>query len=403
VIGAPSYVVHYPELALKGRKRPWFVDTLLRHMRRVLAPLGVREVRAIAGRVEVVLRSGAEDAAIVERLRHTFGVANFGRALRCEPALDDILETVVASLGPGEVPSFRVRARRADKRFPVSSPEIERLAGERIIAARGWPVDLRHPALTVFVEVVKGAAFCLNSRGTGPGGLPIGASGTAVCLLSGGIDSPVAAWRMMRRGCRVVGVHFHSQPFTSVASQDAVHDVARVLSRYQGTMRVTSVPLAEVQRHIVSVAPPAFRTVAYRRFMIRIAERIARRVHARALVTGDAVGQVASQTLDNLAVVDAVATMPVLRPLVGFSKEEIIDEARRIGTHPFYVPPEDDCCQLFSPRRVATDATRQEVDAIDQRLDVDALVSGAVRAAAFESVGPTWGAEPEAGPDEQSS
>ena len=202
---------------------------------------------------------------------------------------------------------------------------------------------------------------------------------------------------MMSRGCRVVGVHFHSQPFTSAASQDAVREVARMLSRYQATMRVASVPLAEVQRHIVSIAPSAFRTVAYRRFMIRIAERIARRVHARALVTGDAVGQVASQTLDNLAVVDAVARMPVLRPLVGFSKEEIIAEARRIGTHEFSVTSEDDCCQLFAPRRVATDATRAEVDAIEAHLDVDALVANAVRAATFESIGPRWETGPVAG------
>jgi thiamine biosynthesis protein ThiI len=392
MIRATSYVVHYPEIALKGRNRPWFVDMLLRHLRRMLAPAGAREVRALTGRVEVVLRPGADEAALVERLRHTFGVANFGRALRCDPTLDDIFATTVAALVPDDVTSFRVRARRADKRFPTPSPEIERLVGERIIAERGWKVDLREPAFTIFVEVVKGAAFCVGSRFNGPGGLPIGVSGTTVSLLSGGIDSPVAAWRMMRRGCRTVAVHFHSRPLTSSASQDAVREVARVLARYQGAMRVAFVPLAEVQRHVVAVAPSAFRTILYRRFMVRIAQKIARRVHAKAIVTGDAVGQVASQTLDNLTVVDAVASMPVLRPLVGFSKEEIVAEARRIDTMVHTVSSDEDCCQLFAPRRVATDASLREIDTIEQRLDVDALVTAALRETTWETAEPRWSA-----------
>ena len=387
---AASYVVHYPELALKGRNRPWFVDTLLRHLRRTLSGLGAREVRALGGRVEIVLREQADEDAIVERLQHTFGVANFGRALRCAPELDEILDTVVKALGPSDVPSFRVRARRADKRFPVPSPEIERQAGARIVAERGWRVDLQHPAHTVFVEVVKGAAFCVGSRGKGPGGLPVGTSGTTVCLLSGGIDSPVAAWRMMGRGCRVVGIHFHSQPLTSPASQESVRGASRVLARYHEPFRVIFVPFADTQRHVVAAVPSAFRTLVYRRFMIRVAERLARRWHARALVTGDAVGQVASQTLDNIAVVDAAATLPVLRPLVSFAKDEIIAEARRIGTSAWSVAAEDDCCQLFAPRRVATDAAVTEIEAVERHLDVGTLVAGAAREAVTEVVAPHW-------------
>lgn len=386
------FLVHYAELALKGRNRPWFVGMLLRHLRTVLRPAGAREVRAIASRIEIALREDADEDAVRERLRHAFGVANFSRALRCAPTLDAILDTVTAVLGPHDPVSFRVRARRGDKQFPLSSPEIERIAGERIAARRGWRVDLADPALIVFVEVVQGAAFCSAAREAGPGGLPVGSSGNLVCLLSGGIDSPVAAWRMMRRGCRVRLLHFHSHPLTSCASQDTVRHLAAVLARYQPPTQVAFVPLADIQRRVVGTAPPALRTLLYRRFMVRIAERLAPR--AQAIVTGDAVGQVASQTLDNLAAQDAVATLPILRPLVGFSKEEITAEARRLGTYGLSIGGVDDCCQLFAPRRVATDATPAELAAIEGRLDVEALVSTAVRATVHECIEPAWDAPP---------
>jgi thiamine biosynthesis protein ThiI len=385
-----SLVVHYPELALKGRNRAWFVDVLLRNLHDVLEGLRVREVRPIAGRIEVVLRDEADEPVIRERLRHTFGVANFASAVRCVPSIDAILDAVACVLGPGDPASFRVRARRGDKRFPLSSPEIERLVGERIVERRGWRVDLGTPASTIFVEVSTRTVFCTGAREAGPGGLPVGTSGNIVCLLSGGIDSPVAAWRMMSRGCRIYPVHFHSHPLTSAASQEAVRRVAGLLARYQTPVRLTLVPLADVQRHVVSVAPPAFRTLLYRRFMVRIAEQAAQRVRARAIVTGDAVGQVASQTLDNLAALDAIATMPVLRPLAGSAKDEIVGQARRIGTFGYSVAGSEECCQVFAPRRAATDAAAAELDAIEQRLDVGGLVSAALAASVHERIDPAW-------------
>ncbi len=249
------FVAHYNELALKGRNRSWFVGTLVRRLREATAGLQVREVRAYKGRLEVMLREGADAAAVAARLRATFGIANFALAVRCPADMEAILAAVPRVLPAAAPASFRVRATRGDKRFPLPSPEIERRVGAAIHAARGWPVDLRAPALTVHVEVVAGAAFCTGAREAGPGGLPVGTGSRALALLSGGLDSPVAAWRVMGRGCRLAFVHFHSHPITSRRSQDAVRAVVGRLARYQGEAVLALVPFADVQRHVVAHAP----------------------------------------------------------------------------------------------------------------------------------------------------
>jgi thiamine biosynthesis protein ThiI len=379
-----SFVVHYQELALKGRNRPWFIDRLVRNLRDGTRGLGVGEVRPLMGRVEVGLREGADVRSVAERIGRTFGIANFSLAERVAPDIGAITACALRrseGVAPG---SFRVAATRADKSFPLKSPEIERLVGGAVKQARGWAVDLDHPEVVVYVEVVPGAAFCFVGKRRGPGGLPSGVSGKAVCLLSGGIDSPVAAWRMMKRGCRVVFVHFHSYPIVSKVSQEKAQQITGVLTQYQLRSRLILVPFGDVQRQIVATAPPALRTVLYRRFMFRIADRLAHRAGARALVTGEVVGQVASQTLENLAIIDSAAAMPVLRPLVGMDKEEITSEAKRIGTYEISIVPDEDCCQVFSPRYPATHAHFADVEATEAELDVRALVDTAVAAAVHE-------------------
>jgi thiamine biosynthesis protein ThiI len=379
-----SVIVHYQEIALKGRNRPWFIGRLVANLRDALAGLGVEAVRPHAGRVEIVLGAEAPWETVRERLARVFGVGNFARAGRTSTNLDEMAAAILADLGDRSPASFRVSARRADKRYPLTSPQIERELGGRIRRARGWTVDLDEPALTIHVELLTDEAFYYFDRERGPGGLPVGVSGRVVCLLSGGIDSPVAAWRMMRRGCRVHFLHFHSYPILSSASQEKAREIARLLTSWQLRSRLTLVSFGELQQRVVLAVPPPLRVVVYRRLMLRIAERLARERGAGALVTGEVIGQVASQTLENLAVIDAAAGLPVLRPLVGMDKEEITAEARRLGTYPISILPDEDCCTLFTPRHPATRARAAEVEAAEAALPVGEMVETALAAAVHE-------------------
>jgi thiamine biosynthesis protein ThiI len=260
----------------------------------------------------------------------------------------------------------------------VHSPEIERILGARVQQALGWKVRLEDPELTIHVEVLHDEAFYFFGKHRGAGGLPTGASGRVVCLLSGGIDSPVAAWRIMRRGCTAHLLHFHGQPFLPATSQQKVRDIAALLARYQLRVRLYSVAFGELQRQVVLAVPPALRVVVYRRLMLRIGEAIARTTGARALVTGEVIGQVASQTLENLSVIDSVAGMPVLRPLIGTDKDEITLEAERLGTFPISIIPDEDCCTLFTPRHPVTRARVDEIEAVEAQLPVGEMVRTAV-------------------------
>jgi len=379
-----SIVVHYQEIALKGNNRPWFIARLVRNLREATADLGVRQVTALMGRIEVTLADDGDWDAVRARVADVFGIANFAQAGRTALDVDAIASRILADLGDRNPATFRVSARRADKRFPLTSPQIEREVGGRIKEARGWRVDLDDPELTIHVEALTDEAFYYFGKEPGAGGMPAGVSGRVVCLLSGGIDSPVAAWRLMRRGCRVLFVHFHSYPILSRASQEKTRELSRLLTRFQYHSRLFLVPFGEIQQRIVLAVAPPLRVVIYRRFMVRIAEAIARRHRALALATGEVVGQVASQTLENLAVIDEVAAMPILRPLVGMDKDEITAAAERLGTYPISIIPDQDCCTLFTPRHPATKARRDEVERAESSLPVADIVEQAVAAAAVE-------------------
>jgi thiamine biosynthesis protein ThiI len=379
-----SVIVHYQEIALKGRNRPWFVARLVRNLREAVKDLDVTAVRVLMGRIEVVLGPSADWPAIEARLKNVFGVANFARAGRAPLDVDAIAAEILRDLDPTDPRSFRVSARRADKRFPLTSPQIEREVGGRIKEARGWHVDLGDPELTIHVEALTGEAFYYFGKERGAGGLPVGASGRVVCLLSGGIDSPVAAWRMMRRGCRVLFVHFHSYPILSRASQEKARELARLLTQFQYRSRLLLVPFGELQQRVVlSVAPP-LRVVIYRRLMMRIAERIAQQHRAQALVTGEVVGQVASQTLENLNSINEVVALPVLRPLIGMDKDEITAEAQRLGTYPISIIPDQDCCTLFTPRHPATKARKRDVLVAEEALAIEEMIAQATEGAVVE-------------------
>jgi thiamine biosynthesis protein ThiI len=374
-----SVIVHYQELGLKGRNRPWFINTLVRTIRAALKDLGVAEVRAIMGRIEVRLGARAQWTDVRDRLACLPGIGNFARATHTPANLDALADAIVASVAGLPACRFRITARRADKRFPVPSPEIERVIGRRVQDATGWAVDLTRPERTIYAEVVTNDAFFYFEKERGAGGLPVGSGGRVMCLLSGGIDSPVAAWRLIRRGCRTVFVHFHSHPILSRTSQDKARELVGVLTRHQLNSRLYLVPFSAVQQQVVIAVPPPLRVVIYRRLMVRIAEQLARRSGAQALVTGDVVGQVASQTIENLAVVEGAATMPVLRPLIGFDKDEITLEAQRLGTYSISIVPDDDCCSLFTPRFPATRTSREAVEAAESNLAVADLVNQAIK------------------------
>ena len=379
-----SIVVHYQELALKGKNRPWFLGRLVRHLRHAVSDLDVAAVRALMGRIEIVLGPTAPLEAVSERIRSTFGIANFSLAGRSSLDLDEMAQAILRDLGERSCRSFRVSARRADKRFPMTSPQVEREVGGRIKEAKGWKVDLDDPELDIRLELLTDQAFYFFGKERGPGGLPTGTAGRVACLLSGGIDSPVASHRMMKRGCTVTFVHFHSYPILSRASQEKARELVTLLTKWQHRSRLYLVPFGEIQQQVVLSVPGPMRVVVYRRLMLRIAERIARQRHCQALVTGDVVGQVASQTLENLAVVGNVATLPLLRPLIGMDKDEITNEAQKLGTYPISIIPDQDCCTLFTPRNPMTRAKLHEVEAAELNLPIEELVVRAVADAVVE-------------------
>ncbi len=379
-----SIVVHYKELALKGRNRPWFIQILVRNLKTALAGLDIRSIRSVMGRIEIDLGPAASWEAVRERVRFVFGIANFSYAGRAPHDFPLLASAILKDLGDREAASFRVSATRADKRLPFTSPQVEREVGGDIKVAKGWRVDLDRPALTIHLEMMPDHAFYFFGKEPGAGGLPTGTSGRVACLLSGGIDSPVAAYRMMRRGCSVLLIHFHSYPILSRVSQEKVREIAGILTRSQLQSRLLLVPFGDLQQQVLLSVRPELRVVVYRRLMLRIAERLARAWKARALVTGEVIGQVASQTLDNLTTIAEATSMQVLRPLVGMDKDEICAEAERIGTFPISIMPDQDCCQLFTPKHPSTRAGRDEVLSAEEALPIEEMVSAAVKVAAVE-------------------
>ncbi len=367
-------VIHYNEIGLKGKNQPLFTRRLQANLLRATAGAGVRRVEERSGRMVLLLTREADWPVIRERLRAVFGIANFSLAERVDLDMAALKAAVGKALEGRSFRSFKVATKRAYKQFPLNSEEVNRELGAFIQGETQAAVDLERPDLTVHVEVLPREIYFSCGREAGPGGLPLGVSGRVVCLLSGGIDSPVAAHRLMKRGCQVVFVHFHGVPFLDGTSRTKAADLVQILTRFQYQSRLYLVPFGEIQREVVVGAPAPLRVVLYRRLMGRIAEQIARREHAKALVTGESLGQVASQTLDNLAVIEEAVGMPVLRPLVGSDKEEIVQQARELRTYEISIIPDQDCCRLFVPQHPATVSTVEEVRAAEANLNIEKLV-----------------------------
>lgn len=369
-------LIHYQEIALKGKNRHFFVKRLIDNLNKATKGLGVKDIREVTGRIIMQLSSGADETQLRDRISKVFGIANFSFVSKTTNDIDVLKEAVLADVKKSKLnfKSFRVRTSRGYKEYPLTSMDVDRIIGGPVKEATNSRVDLKNPELTIFIEILlKDACFYIEKL-PGQGGLPVGTSGKVVCLLSGGIDSPVAAYRLMKRGCSVIFVHFHSYPYQSKISQEKAGDIVDVLSYFQNSSRMYLIPFGDIQQEIVLNAPAKYRVVLYRRMMMRIAQAIAFKEKALALVTGDSLGQVASQTLENMSTIEDAVKLPVFRPLIGMDKIEIIDKAKAIGTYDISIIPDQDCCQLFIPKNPATRTGISEIEKVEQGLDIDKLI-----------------------------
>ncbi|MEE8449058.1 MAG: tRNA uracil 4-sulfurtransferase ThiI [Thermodesulfobacteriota bacterium] len=381
-------LIRYHEIALKGKNRPAFIHKLKDNLILAAQGLGVSKAEVLMGRIMLSLDENASWPRLKEALSRVPGVANYSLAFKTDLNLEELKRQVKIKLTDVKFDSFRVRASRAYKDFPLTSPEIDREVGAFIKEFSKARVDLKKADLTVFIEILPKMAFFYFQKEPGPGGLPVGISGKVVGLMSGGIDSPVAAYRMIKRGCRVVFVHFHAYPFLDNTSQKKARELVEILNRYQYSSRLYLVPLGEPQRQVSVQVRAPYRVVVYRRLMVRIGEAIARREGAQGLVTGDSLGQVASQTLENLTVIEEAASLPLIRPLIGMDKQEIIGEAQMIGTYSTSIIPDQDCCQLFVPKNVATYTSVEEITEAEKALDIDKLIAMALEGTKLVRIGP---------------
>ena len=381
----PAAIVHYHEVSLKRGNRPLFLRYLARNLERATADVGPVRLRQLSGRIMLDLERNQTPEAVRDRLARVCGVASVALAYRIPSTVEAMKDVIEQLLQGRRFASFRITARRAFKTYPLTSVELNRELGRFVVERTGARVDLHHAELEIHVEVLPAETFVYVNRVPGPGGLPVGASGTVVALLSGGIDSPVAAWRLIKRGCRVVFVHFHSVPYLPDISQGKARALVERLTEWQYASRLFIVPFGEIQREIVLSVPGPARVVVYRRMMVRIAEALARQVGALALVTGESLGQVASQTLQNIARIDEVATMPIFRPLIGTDKIEITSEAQRLGTFEISIEPDADCCTLFTPKHPATRMSEETIQAVEGALDIPRLVALGTSAATLAS------------------
>ena len=370
------------ELVLKGLNRKSFEQKLMGNIRRRLAPLGNFRVYCLQSTVYVEGEEGADMDAAFEAMKQVFGVISLSRAAPCEKNKEAIAALAIEYLRDEmeSARSFKVESKRSDKAFPMTSIELSQyVGGELADAYPDTAVDVHDPELTVHIEVRDLAAYVHAAPVPGAGGMPVGSNGVAVTLLSGGIDSPVSTYMIAKRGVRLIPVHFFSFPYTSQQAKDKVIELGRQLTAYCGRMTMEVVPFTHIQEEIRDKCPEEYFTLIMRRFMMRIAQHIAEANGAKAIVTGENLGQVASQTMEAMASTQAVTHLPVLQPLIGMDKEEIITIARKIGTFDTSILPYEDCCTVFTPRHPRTRPQVSEVEAAESALDVEALVQEAIQ------------------------
>jgi thiamine biosynthesis protein ThiI len=380
-LGEPCVLLKLGEVVLKGKNRDMFERRLQGNIRTALREFDFKiDIRQRHGVIALYLPEGTtvETAdAVARRVTEVMGLVWVHRAWRVAKDPEAVVKAAVELLADRDDVrrgvTFAVRSRRRDKRFPLRSNELDRLVGAAVADTYGLKVNLSRPDLTVYIEVDRDEVFVFTDGLPGQGGLPVGMSGRALVLMSGGIDSPVAAYRMMRRGLRVDFLHFSGIPFTTSESIYKAYALVRRLDRFQGGSRLWVVPFGKAQQSLKASGADRLQVVAQRRLMLKTAEEVAHRMRAAALVTGDSLGQVSSQTLANITALDDAVDLPILRPLIGMDKTEIMSEARRIGTLEISELPDEDCCTLLTPRRAETRAKIQDLRQIERRLDAEEL------------------------------
>ncbi|TCS83978.1 tRNA uracil 4-sulfurtransferase ThiI [Tepidibacillus fermentans] len=376
-----SILVRYGEIALKGKNRYRFEDRLLQNIRNVLRDLPQIKVTKTFGRIYVELHGASHDV-VIERLKNVFGLVSFSPVKRTDLDVEDIKRTSLELLQQVKPfpKTFKVETKRPYKLFPLSSPELTYEVGAYILRnTENLTVNVHQPDTVVNIEIREEGVFIYSQTIPGVGGMPGGSSGKALVLLSGGIDSPVASWYAMKRGLQLEGIHFHTYPVTSEESIQKVIDLVKVLSNYTGQFRLHLVPFLEIQKEIKKYSQESYNITIMRRMFLRIAEQFAKRQHALALVTGESLGQVASQTLESMYTINHVVRIPILRPLITMDKLDIIEVARKIGTYEASVRPFEDCCSLFVPKNPTTKPLVTRAEFIEQKMEVDKLINDAIQ------------------------
>ncbi len=378
-------IVRCGEVALKGMNKPYFERMLVDRIRRNLKGFQGVDIKRQEGLIFIRADKDLDIDAIIKETAKVFGVASISKAIEAEPNLDAIGEAAVGYMmnliEERGVQTFKVEAKRADKNFPVKSPEIGRIIGAKVlIGCKVLKVNVHEPDVLLQVAVRSDRAYIYEGKVNGFGGLPLGTNGKGMVLLSGGIDSPVAAWMMAKRGMMIEAVHFHSYPYTSPRAQEKVEDLARILSTYVGKFKMHTVNLLPIQEAIVQNCPEEETTILVRRFMMRIAEKIAEKTDCMMLITGENLGQVASQTAESLVVTDASVTKPVMRPLIAMDKVDIMEKAKEIGTYEKSIEPYEDCCTVFLPKHPTTKPRLEKILDSESKLDCEALIEAAIAA-----------------------
>lgn len=380
---ADIILLKYGEISLKGLNRPMFEKQLLANVAKALAPLGKFSIRKSQSTVYVEpLGDDIDMQAATERLSKVFGIVNICPAAKCQKTIEDIERTTLECLSQIDLngKTFKVEAKREDKQFPMNSPQLCRHMGAVILKnTEGLSVDVHNPDILVQIEIRK-EAFIFTQKVSGAGGMPVGTAGRAALLLSGGIDSPVAGWMISKRGVVLDAVHFHSHPYTSDRAKEKVIELAKIMTQYTGPIRLHIVPFTDIQLDIIDKCPKNYLTIIMRRLMMRIAEKTARESGAMALITGESIGQVASQTMESLVVTDNAVDMPVFRPCIGMDKEEIVTISKKIDTYETSILPYEDCCTIFVPKHPKTKPSISEIQEAEKLLtDPEGMMEKAIQ------------------------